>query len=563
MKQFMIFVLFFSGVCLLTMATLVLAQDTPPLVSAYAGTNECRECHRQVARPFFNTPHARTFVAITDDMTPILGDFSTGEDLRHITLENETRPFLAEDIAYTLGSGRNIQAYVYEMEPGELYVLPAIWNVHEEAWEPYELAEEWPDETYVFGPNCAGCHTQKLDVTSYTWKENGVMCEACHGPGMMHVEVVDDAGGVIDEDERIAISESIGLMMDAEVCGRCHIRGLNTDGIHPYPTDYTSLVDNFEIAPPEDSTHFWSTGHAKLPNMQYNEWLSSGHPNALITARESEAFDTSCLSCHSTTQVFMSDDMHPAGITCAACHDPHPAEVTPNLLRDDGYALCVRCHQNDDTTEDMHHPVKQVYEGIALIEGVDVEASPHFMAEDGPTCTTCHMPAISTENGARSSHLFDIIAPGAAPEGLPDSCTGCHEQSQTALQQLIDDLQNDTQQRIHNVRAEVADDTSESVKVALDIVENEGSYGVHNYAYTSALLDHVEQALNLQSLGATEADVSAQMNAILPEVEPTDVLVESSPIAQTTGLAGAAIYILASAAFILIFSAFAFFRSNG
>lgn len=552
------------GLCLSISSVLLMAQeDDEPADSdqaetemverpEYAGSRECRDCHRDYASAHRETAHALTMVEIEEDMeadeNPIVADFALGEDLRTVDFpDGSSRAFTVADVAFTLGAGRHVQAFIYAAEGEstseddedeasiEYFVLPAQWNVINDEWETLDLAASWPDDAYAYGPNCAGCHTVGLDVTTYEWEEESVMCETCHGPGLEHVLAADDAGGSIDDEERALIYDSINLAYDGATCGQCHARGLATDGIHPYPVGYfpgmTELSDAFNLAAMTDDTHWWPSGHARLPNMQYNEAVVSAHPNGLASAMESENFSADCLTCHSVAQQLVdlrlsNEDIDPAtvdllalaesapfGVTCASCHNAHiiledededtedsEAVAMPEAqLIAESYMLCVSCHSDNDVTDGVHHPVQQVFEGVTIVEGIDVNPSPHFTAEDGPDCATCHMPTISTYNGDRDSHTFNIVSPGDALdlEGLQDSCSGCHDEGPVALQQLIDDIQNDALSRIERARAAVTDDSPAWVTLALDVVEGEGSAGIHNYTYTDTLLDEIEQALNL------------------------------------------------------------------
>lgn len=520
-------------------AALTLAQDDDAF--EYAGTGDCRDCHRDAANSHRGSAHDLTLVEIEEDDdpedNPIVADFSVGEDIRTVTFPDgdSQRPFTADDVAYTLGAGRHVQAYLYgvegEDEDGDeqtvYYVLPAEWDVIEQTWKTLDLGGEPFSEAYAFGPNCAGCHVQELDTDDYDWGEDGVMCETCHGPGLLHVEAADDAGGSIDEEERAEILGSINIALDGQVCGQCHARGLATDGIHPYPVDYypgQTLTDSFELYPPDDESHWWPTGHARLPNMQYNEMIVSAHPNALNSAQGSDNFGPDCLTCHSAASLrvdaLLTDEEidpetvdplavaeeYPLGVTCVSCHNPHievdeeAGETRPVAnLRADDYTLCVTCHQDSDVTDGLHYPVREVYEGVTVIEQIDGVPSAHFTAEDGPTCSTCHMASVPTFSGQRHSHTFEIIPPGEALdlEELQDSCSGCHEETPVMLQQLIDDIQVDTRQRIETAQAALTDDAPAWVAVALDLVAGDGSDGIHNYAYTDTLLDRVEAELNL------------------------------------------------------------------
>ena len=241
------------------------------------------------------------------------------------------------------------------------------------------------------------------------------------------------------------------------------------------------------------------------------------------------------------------------GITCAACHNPHASESQPKappsqdifsddgryippshiigawarvvpatmarawqevrdalpaLLQMDGYALCVQCH-NSATPEGAlmlvddapHHPVQEMFEGQTLIDEVEGVPSAHFREAEGPRCVTCHMPRTVQigEFGRASSHTMSPAMPGDVAEMEPDSCSGCHTELVTRadLQRFLDDVQQGTQQRLDTARAALGTDAPEWVRVALAVVEGDGSLGVHNPTYTDALLDAVEDALGI------------------------------------------------------------------
>jgi hypothetical protein len=153
--------------------------------------------------------------------------------------------------------------------------------------------------------------------------------------------------------------------------------------------------------------------------------------------------------------------------------------------------------------------MRQIYEGETFFEEVPGIPAAHFTAEDGPDCVTCHMPQVPIESAARSSHLFQPILPGAVLDEtvLQDSCSECHGEQATPaqMQQLIDDIQADTLARVEAARAAITANTPEWVSIALELIEGEGSDGVHNYSYTDKLLDAVEVALGLVTIAQGDA----------------------------------------------------------
>ncbi len=507
----------------------VQAQDRSS--AEYAGTRECGSCHASTVRALRDSRHALALQDVGRDKQAILGDFSRDDDVRMIQFpgEDSARPVTADDIAYTVGAGRYVQRYLYEIERNVYAVLPVEWNVSEGRWQPYQLAEAWPDPAYDWGLNCAGCHTTGLDITTGRWKDDGVQCETCHGPGDDHAKVASRAGRRPNAEELVEIRQSIASGTDAQLCGQCHSRGQAIDGLHAFPTAYlpgqTDLLDAFALVGDDDPSLWWPTGQARGNNMQFNEWLQGGHSQALLTLQESDYQEESCLTCHSADQAYRQrviaaheagdrrgDAPEPltlaeaqSGITCISCHNPHLKTPADFNLVDEPYTLCVSCHSSA-SSDNLHHPVREMYEGVTIIPGIEGRPTSHFTQEGGPTCTTCHMARVPVETYTLASHSMRPVMPGATidVEGLVDSCTTCHEQQVTAelMQRLIDDVQFDTQVRLDAARQAVSDSSADWVKLALDFVEGDGSRGIHNYAYADALLDAVEAELGLNASGS-------------------------------------------------------------
>lgn len=513
---------FITGLCLLMLTgEPVQAQDAP---SRYTGARECASCHRDLSRLHEESAHALT---LQDDEDLFVGDFSQGEEARMVQFPGEDAPraFTADDIAFSVGTGRYVQSYLYEVDNNDYRVLPAQWDVASGAWVPLELGDSWEDPAYDWEQNCAYCHTTGLNLERGRWEDDGVQCEACHGPGEDHADLASDAGRRPDEEELAEIRAAINTAIDAQTCGQCHSRGVSADGL-PFPVGYYpggDLSQQFTLVALDQVDHWWVTGHARQTNMQYNEWLNSGHAHSLLNLQEeSGEVAPECLSCHSadynytqslvaaveagdrlgTVPDMPSIETAQYGITCTSCHDPHSEEGRPANLIAEPYALCISCHSNATISEGIHHPVQEMYEGLPVIDEIAPVPGVHFTDSEGPTCTTCHAAEVAVNGGGqRVSHTLSPILPGAAigVEGLIDNCTSCHTELVTAegLQAFIDDVQADTQARIDTARAAISAATPAWVSLALDFVEGDGSQGIHNYAYADAVLDAVFNELGL------------------------------------------------------------------
>lgn len=568
--------LVFCGVVLLSVDTPALAQDATDEAPApmsvegeevrdlsldlagatEVGVRECVMCHRPVLRDHSTTRHAMTLRDVTRINNAVLADFSDGSDVRTVLLPGETnpRPFDVSDIAYAVGTGKNVQRYLYSMGSDAYIVLPAQWNVNTQAWEPYGTTEEWPSDAYAFGPNCAGCHTTDFHVEEFIWEEDGVQCEACHGPGSLHVEAVGSNADLA------TIRATIVMSPDPQICGQCHSQGTAPQSNLPFPVDYqpgvTDLLsdDVFTLVPPDDEAHWYPSGHAEQKYMQFNEALVSAHASALTDMLASESADESCLECHSGDYRWAEDllalhesgervGIRPArismetaqfGVTCANCHDPHGTTSQPAMARTDTYTMCTRCHVNPSDADYVHFPAREMFEGISQVANVQASPSAHFTAEDGPRCVTCHMPDTPVaQAGVRDSHRWTPILPGTSEE-LQDSCTTCHSEfaDVDGMIQIVDGIRNGTRGRLEAAKALLTDSQPEWVAQTLAFVENDGSEGIHNYAYTNALLSAAELELGIVPVAATDPDLSAFGGA----PEPADVQLEREPfIPQTFG----------------------------
>ena len=580
-----------TGVCLLIAGFFLLW--TPQEIVAqspeaeYEGARECRSCHRTLATDFSEGAHSQTMVSTDAEESPIVADFSIGEDVRTVQFPfaDDPRPFTENDIAYTLGAGVNIQRYLFEMEEGVYMVYPAEWNADTGEWQAYDTGEEWLSESYNFNLNCSYCHVTGFDAETLEWEEESVQCEACHGPGSDHVELMDELEFIFDEEEREELHETINIALDPQTCGQCHSQGVS-DSAHSFPESYTvgsDLSESYTLVAEGDADYWHPTGQGAAPNMQYNEWLLSGHAESYSSATESEFYDLECLTCHSAgyrrairildtssedPEVLPIPDVEaerlPFGVTCATCHNPHDR---PDNEEDfdpvaANYAQCTDCHQSAGEIAGLHHPVKEVYEGLPLVEEIEPVEGVHFSAEEGPTCTTCHMPVVPVGDGTRNSHVLTPISPAAAVdvEAVQDSCTTCHELVEwQSMQELIDAVQTSTQARYDAAMAAVTDDTPEWVTTTLRVIENEGSWGVHNVNYTSAMLSTVEVELGLREEGVAEL--------VLPQIEvhDQDVVAETETQERDTiifGLTLPAMILLGIALGIIAIAGFSFFRGG-
>ena len=278
----------------------------------------------------------------------------------------------------------------------------------------------------------------------------------------------------------------------------------------------------FVLTPEDDTTVWWNTGHARTYN-QYAEWLKSGHATSLETLQSSDLADDSCVQCHATSDIGGGGTLAEVadGVTCVACHNPHPADDQAAAV-DGNYGQCVACHNSSVSEtellmvgEQLHHPVQEMYEGRQIVENVQGIPSGHFSQEGGPSCVDCHMPKTVQlgEYGREGSHTLDTVLCTEPCDIETDSCVVCHtDLSPQYMQRFVQGTQEGISERLETANETLANtpNAPEWVKTALTFVTNDGSMGVHNYGYTDALLSAAELELNLSHVNPVTSPIQFQ-----------------------------------------------------
>ncbi|HSQ69968.1 MAG TPA: tetratricopeptide repeat protein [Steroidobacteraceae bacterium] len=304
-----------------------------------------------------------------------------------------------------------LQQYLIELPGGHLQALTIAWDSRPADQGGQRWFSLYPDERIGHDDElhwtgrqqnwnymCADCHSTDLqknydaDANSYatTWSEISVGCEACHGPGSVHVELATRAakaglrpaqsGLTVMLDERRGVSWSIdpttgnatrsqsrSSERELAVCGQCHSRR------GQFSNEYRAgepLTDHYLPALLTDGLYY-------PDGQQRDEVYKWGS--------------------------FLSSRMYAQGVTCSDCHDPHTQQ-----LRADGNTICAQCHLASKYDSPKHHF--------------------HAAGTAGAACTACHMKSETyMVVDPRHDHSFRIPRPDLAAQlGTPDACTGCH-----------------------------------------------------------------------------------------------------------------------------------------
>ena len=362
----------------------------------YVGRKSCVECHADQARAFADSHHdkamdlatEKTVLADFNDATfehkGVLSRFYRKDGKYFVNTEGPDGQPGDFEIKYVLGFDP-LQQYMVEFPDGRVQVLHISWDTHQKRWFHVNPAEDIPHHDWLHwtkaGGNwnymCAECHTTNLqknydvptDQYHTTFSEIDVSCEACHGPGSLHVEMAKSKSLFWDRKLGFGLAKLKGPDPKNQIatCGRCHARRRVIHG------DYVpghEFLDHYE---PEllDGDLYFPDGQIRDEDFDYGSFLQSR--------------------------------MYREGVRCTDCHDPHSAQ-----LKAQGNNLCTRCHTPGKYDAPSHHH--------------------HEVDSKGAHCVECHMPERTyMVVDPRRDHSIRKPRPDLTVKlGVPNACQNCH-----------------------------------------------------------------------------------------------------------------------------------------
>jgi predicted CXXCH cytochrome family protein len=397
---------------LLLLATASRAGNNP---HDYLGSEVCASCHAAEAEAWRGSHHDLAMQAPTPDT--VLGDF---DDARFRYGDIETRFYKQGDefrvstdgpdgkiqdfrVAWVFGV-YPLQQYLLPLDDGRLQALSITWDARPASEGGQRWYHLYPDEVidhddplHWTGPyqnwnsRCAECHSTNVekgyDAASRSFATRfdaeDVGCEACHGPGRLHVEraraglpasasdsalysLVERGRWSFPEKGAIARRDDEPEGVQLATCGRCHAR------------------------------------RGTLGSYRHGQPLSDMHRLALL-GEPLYHHDGQILDEVYVYGSFLQSRMHRAGVVCSNCHEPHSS-----ALRAQGNGVCTQCHKSEAYASDEHHH--------------------HAQAATGNQCVDCHMPSrVYMGVDARRDHSLRTPRPDLSLKiGTPNACNDCH-----------------------------------------------------------------------------------------------------------------------------------------
>jgi DmsE family decaheme c-type cytochrome len=276
----------------------------------------------------------------------------------------------------------------------------------------YQFAREQPattpGATYVGMDSCTVCHddiTTPYKTTAHgrLRGDRGESCEACHGPGSIHVE--EGEGSIV--------------MPNDASCLACHA-GTHA-GIHPGTdrlrnTDRKVLMDwNF-------------AGHkaAGVKCIDCHDPHSANHKALRLTpefqVQNIDSTSALCLSCHQEILGRLSMPFHhpirEGAMSCTDCHNPHSNQSRQLLAKNE---TCAKCHQAQQGPFAREH--QPVVEDCTICHDPHGSPVPKMARIGQPMlCLQCHALTHNRHNAVAST---DLRGTAISPAALRD-CAACH-----------------------------------------------------------------------------------------------------------------------------------------
>lgn len=277
--------------------------------AAFVGDNTCAACHKEVYDVYIKSGHPYILSKVEGGQAP---------SYPFTRLSQPPTGYTWDDILYVVG-GYNWRARFIDKEGYVITDAPGAsgnatyqnqWNLansaigSEAGWASFHAGEA--DVKY----DCAACHTTGYNPTGTqdnlagvvgSWAQEGVRCEACHGPGSQHIT---NPGGIPMRIER-----------DASACIRCHVSG---DGATP------AVEDGF-ISFHEQYKELSQGKHAVLDCVDCHD-----PHQGVVQARQAgnATVKVRCQDCHWQQAKYQNIAIHAAMNTpCVECHMPKLIKV--------------------------------------------------------------------------------------------------------------------------------------------------------------------------------------------------------------------------------------------
>jgi Tetratricopeptide repeat/Cytochrome c554 and c-prime len=241
---------------------------------------------------------------------------------------------------YFVGSGAVARSYLMSYE-GFLYEAPVAYYSGPASWKspPGYASLDYPWLTRPIRPGCLVCHASGIQqipgtpnaYASPPFRESGVSCERCHGPGSDHIAAGKPTGKPMLNPAKLAAAQRDSICEQCHLSGEIRIPKMGKDDLAFRPgdllaDDLTVFVRSGSPSPMRVSSHAEDLAQSACKRASGEKlWCGTCHdPHSVPAANEKAAyFRDKCLACHQTTDCRAQPSTRQAnGDNCVSCHMP-------------------------------------------------------------------------------------------------------------------------------------------------------------------------------------------------------------------------------------------------
>ena len=384
----------FSGNC--SRAQTVAAQTSifrnTDLPGSYVGSKTCvvPGCHEDIGRSYFPTPHGHSMAPANSSTE--LGRvpkpvtvynpksnryyevYQDGANLFQAVYELDKKGrksyYVAHKLDYVSGGENTGYSYIFRVGAG-LFQAPLSFYVNPGRWELSPgYAVDDPGFTRAITTSCLVCHNGQPDPQPnlegifkdppFRLNELGISCEACHGPGELHVQEMQAHPGRVlqsnEVDTSIVNPAKLSPRLADDLCENCHQAGDAV--VLNHGKDYVDYRPGTPLSDTENIVKRPLTG---------KERAEANRLETLPPVRGS--LEEPLWWKNSTMELSMCYQASHGKLRCGTCHSihhtPKPEDKTAAYR-----TACISCHS---------------------VDGCKLKAADEARVRAGDSCVECHM----------------------------------------------------------------------------------------------------------------------------------------------------------------------------
>jgi hypothetical protein len=299
------------------------------------GNRACATCHADIFKSYQQTAMAHSSGPVTRIESK--GEFEHAlSGVRYRVYSESQAAFFDFDLPevhgrrqlqYFIGSGTVGRSYLFSAD-GFLYQAPVAWYSATATWG---LSPGYQRNSQLFltrpvESSCLQCHASGLQPISGTrngyasppFREEGISCERCHGPGEDHVRTK----GKIVNPAKLAADRRDSICAQCHMAGETRVPRAGQKTFHPGDRLSDAAVvfvwSDRSGDPKPTSSHFESLLQSACKRAAGDKiWCGTCHDPHRVPAdaENTTYYRARCLNCHEARQCLRGND-------CVSCHMP-------------------------------------------------------------------------------------------------------------------------------------------------------------------------------------------------------------------------------------------------